>query len=52
VPFFDFADPARYPELYLLDSRWDPRHLSHHGVVRFTRRLAEGFAEHLDRELR
>jgi len=52
LPFFDFADPERYPELYELISRYDPRHLSHLGAERFTRRLAEAFAEHLDREPR
>jgi hypothetical protein len=50
VPFFDFADPERYPALYKLESRYDRRHLSHLGATRYTKRLAEAFAAHLDRE--
>jgi hypothetical protein len=47
VPFYDFAQPEIFPELYRVDSRHDSQHLTHLGATRYTKRLAEAFAAHL-----
>jgi hypothetical protein len=38
---FDFNDPARYPELFRLDHRFDKGHLNRRGVERFSALFAE-----------
>jgi len=48
--FLDFDDPARYPELYALEHRYDSVHLAWSGAQLFTVRLAERFAALLDAE--
>lgn len=48
--FLDFNDPARYPELYALEHRYDSVHLAWSGAQLFTVRLAEQFAAMLEAE--
>jgi hypothetical protein len=46
----DFNDPARYPELYALEHRYDPVHLAWSGAQLFTVRLAEQLTAMLEAE--
>jgi hypothetical protein len=43
-----FDDPRSYPEFYQVNRRFDLRHLNQEGAERFSRVLAEGFAQQLD----
>jgi len=43
-----FNDPARYPELFTVEHRFDAEHLSTEGARLFSRALAERFAHLLD----
>ena len=45
---FRFNDPEAYPELYEADARWEAVHLSEEGANRFSRILADRFADWLD----
>lgn len=45
-----FNSPARYPELYATEHRWDATHLNRAGVECLSRLLAERLADLLDRE--
>ncbi len=40
----DFNDPAKYPELFRLDHRFDKGHLNRAGVVAFSRAFADAVA--------
>lgn len=42
-----FNDPVAYPELYLVDHRWDPDHLSTPGAEILSTLFAERFAARL-----
>jgi hypothetical protein len=42
----DFDDPSLYPELYEVEKRYDPGHLSYDGSVLFTRALAQQVVDH------
>lgn len=46
---FDFNRPELYPELFAIEARYDPGHLSRDGALRFTALLAERFAAHLEK---
>lgn len=41
LPIFNFADPARYPELFQRANRFDSGHLNQQGAEVFTRMLVE-----------
>ena len=47
--FFDFNDPAKYPELYKPDMRYDRGHLTYVGSQIFTRKLAAKVAARLEK---
>ena len=42
---FDFNRPERYPELFSIDRRFDPKHLNRTGSREFSELLAEAFAQ-------
>lgn len=46
---FDFNRPELHPELFAIESRYDPGHLSRAGAVCFSTLLAERFAAHLEK---
>lgn len=42
LPYYlSFNSPARYPELFRLDMRYEPMHLNEHGARRFAQLVAE-----------
>jgi hypothetical protein len=45
VEILEFDDPARYPELYVPELRFDLNHLNRDGAALFSRLLARRFAE-------
>jgi len=45
VEILEFDDPARYPELYAPELRFDLNHLNRDGAALFSRLLAQRFAE-------
>lgn len=47
---FDFNRPHEYPQLFTLESRFDPGHMSRSGAAEVSRLLAEQFALHLKRK--
>jgi hypothetical protein len=42
--FLSYASPARHPELFRLESRWDASHLSRMGAMRWSRELGRDLA--------
>ena len=50
VTVLRFDDPNAYPDLYDPANRYDPHHLDLVGAQRFTRHLAEQFADVLERK--
>lgn len=44
----DFNDPARYPELFTPESRFDRNHLTRESAARFSRTFAAALARRLD----
>jgi hypothetical protein len=45
---FAFNNPVKYPELYRLDQQFDEEHLNSSGAEKFTRLLAERFANTIE----
>lgn len=43
----DFNRPERYPQLFDVEQRFDPKHLNRRGAEEFSRLLADAFLEHL-----
>jgi hypothetical protein len=50
VTVLRFDDPSAYPDLYDPANRYDPHHLDVIGAQNFTRRLAEQFADVIERK--
>ena len=50
VTVLRFDDPKTYPDLYDPANRYDPHHLDQVGAERFTRHLADQFADVLERK--
>ncbi len=48
--FLAYNRPDLYPKLYRFENRFDENHLNRRGAEAFTELLAEGFADHLERE--
>lgn len=44
---FDFNKPDSYPELFTIEARYDPGHLSRSGAESFSTLLAQRFAQHV-----
>ena len=47
IPFLNYSDPAKYPELYAPENRRDPGHLNVRGSEIYTRLIARQIAEAL-----
>ena len=45
---FQFSDPARFPELFTVESRWEAAHLSEAGAVDFSNLLADRLADWIE----
>jgi len=50
IPFLDFSDPQRYPELFDAENRNDGGHLNARGAAIYSRLLAEALRAALDGE--
>jgi hypothetical protein len=48
VTLWDYANPAKYPDLYNPESRYNSRHLNRQGALIFTRLVAERMAQFLE----
>jgi hypothetical protein len=48
--FLDFSSPARYPELFAVEHRFDRGHLNHAGALFYSRLLAQELTRALARE--
>lgn len=42
---FDYSDPAKYPEFFQIEKRFDQMHLNKDGALLFSRQFAADFAE-------
>ena len=48
--FLDFSSPARYPELFAVEHRYDRSHLNREGAVLYSRLLARELTRALARD--